>query len=133
VVAGDGVARQISRQFVIAPYVRDPIGPVGVVRAGDIVEIDKRVVFGRVGIRRRQGNVGPADVFLVGLPGDARILQLRYEVARRLLVVDGGVAVVQDAEVCSGFEPEVVRFAGMVAGGRGRRQGHALRRYAGRA
>src|SRR6185369_7187215 len=91
------------------------IGIIGIVGAGDVVEKDEGVVTGDIFIGGRERDVEAIDVLLIGFPGDAGVFEQSDQMIGAALMVGGGVVVVEDAEIGSGLEPEVIGFAGMQA------------------
>ena len=112
-VLRDGIALQVGGELGVGADVGDAIGRVGVVGVGDVVEVDERIMLRSIRIDRRQQAVGAADVLLIGLPGNAGVLELCGEMAGGALMVRAGSIVIQDPEVGAGLEPEVVGKTGM--------------------
>ena len=78
--------------------------------ACDVLEKDERIVLRRVQPMARDRTFVGRNAFLVSLPGNAGLAQLRDEMVA-VQMVRGRVLVVADAEIGSSFEPEVVRLA----------------------
>ena len=91
----------------------DAGGRVRVQPAGDVVEVDERVVFRRVEPLAAQRALAAADSLLVRLPSDPRLTEQRYQVIAVRKMVRSRIVVVPDPVVGAAFEPEVVRLAGM--------------------
>src|SRR5207237_8498701 len=83
--------------------------------ACDVLEKDERIVLRRVQPMARDRTLVGRNAFLVSLPGNAGLAELRDEMVAAQMV-RGRVLVVADAEIGSGFEPEVVRLARVHAG-----------------
>lgn len=116
IVAGNSIAREVASQFRVGTDMRDAISIVRVVRAGDIIEIGEWIVADGVSADIRERDIGSADVFLVGLPRNASVIQQCDEMIRRRLMIHRGIIVVENAEIRAGLEPEIIRQAGMQAG-----------------
>ena len=115
IIACHGVAGEVARQFRERPDMRDAIGIVWIVGAGDIIKVNERIMPGNIVAHGRQGNIGAADVLLISLPGNVGILQQCHQMTGGVLAVGAGTAVIGDAEVRPRFEPKVIRLAGVIA------------------
>jgi len=95
IVARHGVVGQIARKFRIGP---DVVGAVRGVEV-DVVEIDERIVVGRVESVAGRGVGCAADAFLVRCLRDARFLKLNDEMVGGGEVVCGRILAVIDVPI----------------------------------
>ena len=114
VIAGNLVALQVRGQFPVGPDVIRAPGQVGC----DVVEKDKWIVPDNVRIVVGQRAVAGIEIFLIALPGNARLFQHRDQMVGRAGVLDGRRLVVENSEVGSGLQPDVIRRARMQIGRR---------------
>ena len=90
------------------------VGRVRIVRIGNIVEEDHRVVFGSVQAAIGKGARLTGDIFLIGFPGDVRLLEERDEMHSGGLIVIRWQVIIVNAKVGSSLKPEIVWFAGVI-------------------
>lgn len=105
VVSGHRVVGQVGCQLGEGPHVADALGGIGILIGGYIIKVNKRVVLHRIFAGVRKGTNGPGDIFLIGLPGDIRVLQKRHQVLRSVLRVHAGRIVVENPKVGACFQP----------------------------
>src|SRR6266566_9846486 len=86
-----------------------------IVRVGDIVEEDHRIVLGGIRTSAREGTIVAAYVFLIRLPRHVGIVEQRDKVELRALVIGSWVVVVRDAKIGPYLQPQIVRFAWVIA------------------
>ena len=106
-IARDAVVGQVAREFGVRANV---IGAVERVEV-DVVEIDVLIVISRIESGAGRRAIRAIDVFLIGLPGNAGVLELNDDVVRGPDMMRGRIVAVVDAEIRAGFEPEVLRQA----------------------
>src|SRR6267378_8090143 len=87
---------------------------VGAIRdiGRNVVKENKGVVAREVGENVVRGAAG-RNIFLVGFPGNARVVQQCDEMIGRHQPVGARELVIDNTEVCPGFHPEIIGFAGM--------------------
>src|SRR5438445_12326475 len=78
--------------------------------AGDVVELDERVVFRRVERLAAQRAFGAADPLLVRLPRDPRLPEERYQVIAVRKLVRSRIVTVPDPVGGAVLEAEAVRL-----------------------
>ena len=83
---------------------------------GDIIEKDKRIMPCDVRIVIQERVVGVVIIFLITLPGNARVFEQRDQMIGRADVMERRRTVIEDAEVSPRLQPDVVRLAGMQVG-----------------
>ena len=83
---------------------------MGVIRVGDIIKEDHRVVLGSVETVVGERANHAADIFLIGSPGDTSLLQESDKMEPRLLVIDARKVIVEDPKIGSRFQPYIVWF-----------------------
>ena len=86
-----------------------------IVRVGDIVEEDHRIVLGGIPTSARERALVAAYVFLIRLPRNLGIVQQRDKVELRALVIDSRAVVVRDAKIGTCLQPQIIRFAWVIA------------------
>ena len=96
-----GVVLQVGRKLRIWADMGDTRTGTRAIGVGYIIEVNKGIVFGSILRYGRKRARIPADILLVGLPGNTGIFELGDKMRGCGLVVSLWIAVISDPEVCT--------------------------------
>src|ERR1051325_2935747 len=116
IIARHSVIGQITRKLGVRTDMRYPVSTIWVIGASHVVEIDEWIVSDGVPVGVGEWDITSRNVFLICAPGNSRAIEQRYQMVRGCLVINRRIVIIQNAEICSRFEPKIVRQARMNAG-----------------